>query len=144
MQVEVNYLAVFLAALSSMAVGSLWYAPKVFGNTWAKLVGFDSSKSSKGAWRAMAIVFVGSLITAFILAHAIFLAHKYFGNNYMQDAIMTALWLWLGLTAVRFIVHDVFEGRPLKLTFINISNEFAIRMIMAVIIGFFAPVATVN
>ena len=33
MDVEVNYLAVLLAAASSMVVGSIWYAKPVFGNT---------------------------------------------------------------------------------------------------------------
>lgn len=30
MEVEVNFLAVFLAALSSMAVGAVWYSPASF------------------------------------------------------------------------------------------------------------------
>jgi hypothetical protein len=34
---EINYWTVLLATLSSMAVGSIWYAPKVFGTRWASL-----------------------------------------------------------------------------------------------------------
>jgi hypothetical protein len=139
MQVEVNYFAVLLAAVSSMVIGSIWYAPKVFGNTWKKLVDLDDKKMRKNAPRAMAIAFAGSLITAYILAHFIFLSHKFFGNNYMQDAVTTALWLWLGLTAVRFIVHDAFEGRPTKLTMLNIANEFVTIIVMGIVIGFFVP-----
>jgi hypothetical protein len=37
MDVQVNMWAVLLAALSSMVVGSLWYLPTTFGNTWQKL-----------------------------------------------------------------------------------------------------------
>ncbi len=37
MSVEVNWLAVALATVSTMAVGSIWYTPKVFGNTWIRL-----------------------------------------------------------------------------------------------------------
>jgi hypothetical protein len=37
MDVDVNMWAVLLAALSSMVVGSLWYLPATFGNTWQKL-----------------------------------------------------------------------------------------------------------
>lgn len=139
MTVDINYLAVFLAAASSMAVGMIWYAPKVFGNTWKGLVGLTDRQMKKGALRAMAIAFVGSLLTAFILAHFIFLAHKFFGNNYMQDAVTTALWLWLGFAAVRFIVHDSFEARPTKLTLLNVANEFVTILVMAIVIGLFAP-----
>lgn len=139
MQVDVNYLAVLLAAVSSMVVGSIWYAPKVFGNTWKHLAAADA-KSKMGSPRSLAIAFVGSLLTAYILAHMIFLVHKYFGaHNYMFDAVTTALWLWLGFTAVRFIVHDVFEARPTKLTLLNIANEFVTIIIMGAVIGIFVP-----
>jgi hypothetical protein len=139
MQVEVNYFAVLLAAVSSMVIGSIWYAPKVFGNTWKSLVNLDEKKMRKGAPRAMAIAFAGSLITAYILAHVIFLSNHFFHHNYMQDAVTTAFWLWLGLTAVRFIVHDAFEGRPTKLTLLNVANEFVTIMVMGIIIGLFVP-----
>ncbi|MCB9823115.1 DUF1761 family protein, partial [Candidatus Nomurabacteria bacterium] len=37
--VDVNYVAVLLAALSSFAVGMVWYAKPVFGAKWMKMVG---------------------------------------------------------------------------------------------------------
>ena len=33
---DINYIAVILATLSSMLVGTVWYTPKVFGNYWMK------------------------------------------------------------------------------------------------------------
>ena len=36
---SINYIAVILATLSSMVVGSIWYTPKVFGNYWMKAAG---------------------------------------------------------------------------------------------------------
>ena len=33
--VEINYLAVLVAAIASMALGFLWYGP-LFGNQWKK------------------------------------------------------------------------------------------------------------
>jgi len=43
--VEINYLAVLVAAIASMALGFLWYGP-LFGNQWKKLMGF-TDKSMK-------------------------------------------------------------------------------------------------
>ncbi|HSX02405.1 MAG TPA: hypothetical protein VLI05_03785 [Candidatus Saccharimonadia bacterium] len=37
--------------------------------------------------------------------------------------------------AVRFITHDAFEGRPVKLTILNLSNELVTIMLMGLIIG---------
>jgi hypothetical protein len=49
--------------------------------------------------------------------------------------LTTALWTWAGLTAARFITHDAFEGRPFKLTFLNIAHEFVTFMLMGLVIG---------
>lgn len=135
MDVDVNYLAVFAAMLSSMVVGSIWYARGVFGNTWIKLAKIDMNKDRGSVAKPIAITAVVSLITAYILAHVTFLSNTYFQNSFLQDSLTTAFWLWLGLTAARFITHDVFEGRPTKLTILNIGNEFVTIMVMGLVIG---------
>lgn len=137
MDVDVNYLAVFLAAASSMVVGSVWYAKSVFGGTWAKLAKVDMSKKiepTKMAW-LMGSVFLASLVTAYVLAHVTYLSNQFFGNDFLQDALMTGFWLWLGFTAARIYTHDAFEGRRKKLTLLNFGNELVTIMLMALIIG---------
>lgn len=135
MQVEVNWIGVGLAALSSMVVGFIWYAPKVFGDKWARMVGLTKPQMQKGAVRATLIMFISALITAYILAHVSFLAHDFFRHSFLQDAVTTAFWLWLGFSAMRLIAHDVFEKRPTSLTLLNIGNDFATIMVMGVVIG---------
>ena len=134
MDVQVNYWAVLIAMLSSMAVGSIWYSRGVFGNTWIKLAKITMSKNGSAVLPIVATAIV-SLITAYVLAHVAFLSNQFFHNSFLQDAVTTAFWLWLGLTAARFITHDAFEGRPVKLTVINISHEFVTILIMGAIIG---------
>jgi hypothetical protein len=63
------------------------------------------------------------------------LSNQYFGHSYLQDAVNTAFWLWLGFTAARFVTHDAFEGRPVKLTVLNAAHEFVTIMVMGLIIG---------
>ena len=84
-------------------------------------------------------VFVASLVTAYILAHVTFLAHHFFGDSYMKDALSTAFWLWLGFTAARLYVHDTFEMRRKKLTLLNAAHELVTVLVMAVIIGALHP-----
>jgi hypothetical protein len=137
MDVAINYWAVLLAAVSSMVEGSIWYARGVFGNTWAKLAKVDMSKKFAGSDMAkmLGLTFVASLITAYVLANFIFIDNKFFGDSLLQDAICTALWAWLGFTSLRFFTHDLFEGRPPKLTLLNISNELVTILVMALVIG---------
>jgi hypothetical protein len=138
MNVEINYLAVVLAMLSSMLVGSIWYAPPIFGKAWAKLARIDMKKKNGGSvFVPIAVTMVVSLITAYVLAHVTYLSNHFFQHSFMQDALTTAFWLWLGFTAARFITHDAFEGRPAKLTVINCAHEFVTIMLMGLIIGLF-------
>lgn len=135
MDVGINYLAVLLAAASSMVVGSIWYAQAVFGKTWQRLAKVKSTNEGMGyALGATAAV---SLITAFVLAHVIYLSNSYFENSFLQDSLTTAFWVWLGFTAARIITHDAFEGRRKKLTILNISHELVTLLVMGLIIGLF-------
>lgn len=133
MEVEVNYLAVFAAMLSSMVVGSIWYARPVFGNTWMKLAKVKGDGGS--VFRPIAITALVSLITAYVLAHVTYLSNQFFGNSFLQDALTTAFWVWLGFTAARFITHDAFESRPAKLTAINVAHELVTFLLMGLVIG---------
>lgn len=139
MSVEVNYLAVLLAGLSSMVVGSIWYARNVFGDTWSRLAKVDMSKqpSSKELTTLMGLTFIASLVTAYVLAHVAYLSNSFFRNSFLQDALSTAFWVWLGFTGLRLLTHDLFEGRRKKLTLLNISNEFITFLVMGLVIGLF-------
>ena len=135
MEVSVNYWAVLAAMVSSMVVGSIWYAMPVFGKTWAKLAKIDLTKNKGSAWQPISLTVVMSLLTAYVLAHVSYLSNQFFGNSFMQDALSTAFWMWLGFAAARIVVHDAFESRPAKLTLLTISHEFVTFMLMGLIIG---------
>lgn len=137
MDVQVNLLAVFLAAASTMVVGAIWYSKSVFGNTWGKLAKVDMTKkpeTGEFAW-LMGSTFVASLVTAYVLAHVTYLSAQFFGHEFLQSALTTAFWLWLGFTAARVYVHDAFEGRRKKLTALTVMHELVTFMVMAAIIG---------
>lgn len=140
MGVEVNWLAVVLAAFSTMVVGSVWYMPKMFGDMWMRLARIDRKKAeAQGATKAIIVTMVVSFVSAYVLAHVTFLANAFFGNSFLYDALNTAFWAWLGFTAARFITHDAFEGRPVKLTVINVVHELVTFMVMGLIIGLLQP-----
>lgn len=141
MEVQVNYWAVLLAAASSMVVGSIWYAKGVFGETWGKLAKVDMSRKVEPSAmaRLLGLTFLASLVTAYILAHFVFLAHNFFNNSWIADALSTAFWAWAGFTATRILTHDLFEGRRAKLTALNWGNELVTVLVMALIIGWLHP-----
>ena len=137
MEVDVNYLAVFLAGVSSMAVGAIWYSRSVFGEYWMKLakVKMGNGMTTMDNVRLFGLTFLASLVMAYVLAHVTFLSNDFFGGSFLSSALTTAFWLWLGFTAVRFLTHDLFEGRPMKLTLLSAGNELVTALVMALVIG---------
>ena len=131
---EINWWAVIAATLSTMVVGTIWYAPKVFGNWWEKTAKVEMKGS---AATAIIVTVIVSFISAWVLAGAAAIAQEFYGGSFLANSIITAIILWAGFTAARFITHDAFENRPRMLTLLNISHELVTFLIMALIIGLF-------
>ncbi len=62
---EINFIALLVAALSTLVVGFVWYNPKVFGTIWMRETGMTEEKA-KGA--NMALMFGMSFVYAFFIA----------------------------------------------------------------------------
>lgn len=136
---EINYWAVLLATASSMIVGSIWYAPKVFGTRWSKLANVDMDRPGSSATVAIITTVLVSFVTAWVLAGAAAIAWHFYGGSFLWGTLVTGILLWAGFTAARFITHDAFEGRPTALTTMNIAHELVTLVIMALIIGVWPP-----
>lgn len=135
----INYLAVVLATLSSMVVGTIWYTPKVFGNYWMKKSGVTPSGNSRDAIRPILVTVVVSFVTAWVLAGASWISFEFYGGSFLLNAVVTAAILWAGFTAARFVTHDQFDNRPAGLTVLNVAHELVTVLVMAVIIGVWPP-----
>ncbi|GAA4802176.1 DUF1761 domain-containing protein [Litoribaculum gwangyangense] len=62
---EMNLLAVLVAAVSALVVGFIWYNPKVFGNAWMQAAGITEEQIKGGN---MVKIFIMALIFALLLA----------------------------------------------------------------------------
>jgi hypothetical protein len=62
---EINFIALLLAALSTLVVGFIWYHPNVFGTIWMKESGMTEDKM-KGS--NMILIFSMSILYAFLIS----------------------------------------------------------------------------
>ncbi len=62
---EMNFLAILVAAVSALVVGFIWYNPKVFGTAWMKAASMTEEQIKGGN---MAKIFGLALLFAFMLA----------------------------------------------------------------------------
>ncbi len=95
------------------------------------------SGDARDAVKPILITLLVSLISAWVLAGSAAISQHFYGGNFLANTLVTALILWAGFTAARFVTHDAFEGRPAGLTALNCAHELVTLMVMALIIGLF-------
>lgn len=130
---SVNLIAVVVSAIVSMVVGSLWYGP-LFGKKWMKLVGItkdDMEKGKKEMPKTYALMFVGSLVTSFVLAVTIGMSPMHTIN----EGITVAFWVWLGFIAAVKLSDVLFEKKPWTLFLIECGYYLVFLTIAGAIIG---------
>ncbi len=135
--IEVNYVAVILAAIASMAVGFVWYGP-LFGKQWMKEKGFtkenmEKAKKEMGKWYALTAIL--AIISAYVLAHVMALSKKFYGYPMLQTGLTSAFWMWLGFVMPVQTTASIFGGRNWKLLGIDTGHNLASLLVMGVVIG---------
>ncbi len=135
--VPINYLAVLSAALLSMVVGFLWYGP-LFGKQWMLLAGMTKEKidemKKKGMTNAYCLMFVGSLIMAYVLSHAIIFATFYLKTSGISVGLMVGFWNWLGFIAPVTLASVLWDGKPWKLWILNNAYHVVTLMLMGMVL----------
>jgi hypothetical protein len=127
---DINYLAVLAAALSTFLIGGLWYSPLLFERAWKEANGFTGTEPAEHMARKFALAFVFALIMAINLA------------AFLSGPDTTMLWgatagALAGIGWVVFAIGTLalFEKRSWKYTAIN-GGYFAVSFIvMGAILG---------
>ena len=131
--IEVNLLAVLVAAIVSMIIGYLWYGP-LFGKYWMKLSGHSMASMKKmkmTPMMAMFLMFIGSLITAYILGVVVGLANA----GTIAEGAMVGFWVWLGFAMPLHAGVFLWEGKPVNLFWLNTFQYLITILIMASILA---------
>lgn len=134
---EINYLAVLVAAVANMILGAWWFSPAGFGKAWMKEMGFtqdDIEKAKKkGMGKSYALMFVGALVMAYVLAYII----GVFAPLPMPlvDGALAGFWTWLGFIATVGLGMVLWNGKSWKLYSITMGYWFVALLIMGAILG---------
>ena len=138
MNIEVNYLAVVVAAVVSMALGFLWYSPVLFGKLWMKLSGFTAEslkKAQKEMGKLYAVSFVVSMVTAYVLSHVMALSENFYQYSKLSTGLTTAFWLWLGFMMPVQLMGEIFGEKKWKLFGINTGYQLVSLILMAIVLA---------
>ncbi len=124
-----NWLAVVVAAIANVIVGTIYYAPPVMGNTWLKLLGKRREQMGQ-AGPSYGLVVVGAIITSAILDYLIDKGDF----HTLGGGLLVGLLAWI-LIATSIAVGYIFEKRPFSLFAVNAGSQLVILLVMGAILG---------
>lgn len=133
---EVNLVAVVLAALSAFFLGYIWYTI-IFAKVWQKEIGLASEGSAAANVQTpdLGKLLVGSFILELVMAFV--MARFFVGTEAEALGGLKAGFLVGLLVAAAFGVNYLFEGKTLRHWIINAAYNVVVFSVMGLIIGAF-------
>jgi hypothetical protein len=127
---QVNFLAVLVAALATMAIGAIWYSKLLLGNVWMKANDFKEDDPPGNVARTMIITFILSLVMSFNLAA--FLATP---ETDVVFGITAGFLAGFGWVALSIAVIAMFERRSFAYMAVNGGYWVVSFVAMGAILG---------
>lgn len=127
---NLNWIAVIVAAISSFALGGLWYSPLLFANRWMKESGVQrDSPGQNSMGTVFGFAFLLALIASFFLA-------LFLGNNAGAGfGALAGFMAGFGWVFTFLGISYLFESRSLVHFLINACYSVIALTIMGAIIG---------
>jgi hypothetical protein len=129
---EINYWAVFVAALLYYGGGALWYSPVMFGKQWMALVGMTPEKveaGKKNAWRA----YLTALAAALLMSYGVARMVDYMQVTSFSGGLHLGFWSWVVFVITTMAINNTFSDRPVKLLIIDGGYHLYGLLLMGVI-----------
>jgi hypothetical protein len=130
---NLNWLAVLVAAILRLAVGSVWFSPIAFVKPWQQLTGVTPESMQQGLVRAIVIDLILSLVMAFVLYHAVMYATA-MQPNLLSGAIVGFL-NWIGFVVATHLPLWAYENRSFKLIAIGTGSNLVSMVLMGALFG---------
>ncbi len=134
---ELNWLAVAVAGIAGITIGSVWFGPKTFYPIWWKLQGKTSDQTPGGP--NMGAVFGGTFAAAFVqsisLALVIDLAYKVDPNFGVLNGGVAGAFLGFGIGAASSLSHRLFAGQGFKVWLLEVGQDIVSLTAMGLIIA---------
>lgn len=126
---DVNYLAVVAAAVSSFLLGGLWYSPLLFLGPWNAAMGRTAESANGHPAKVFGLSFIFALVAALAFANLLGPAPE------LIVAVHYGLIVGIGFVAMCFGINYQFANRPVSALLIDGGYHAAQFLIYAVILG---------
>ncbi len=132
-----NYLAIIVAAIIQVILGSLWYSPVLFAKPWVKAMGPKMQEMMKKGNRMSPGMYVPPLVAAFVTSYVLAWFINALHITTLGDGIKIGIMAWLGFTTTAQVLNSwIFsDGKPKEVYFINTGYHLVSFVIMGAILA---------
>lgn len=134
---NVNFIAIGLATIASMAIGAAWYSG--LAKPWIAANGFTEQQKKSIEENDTPIIYViaalSHLVMAYILSGVIF--HAAGDAITLGDGVLTAFLIWIGFIVTSMMVNHRFQFKSYALTVIDSGHYLFVLLAQGAIIGWF-------
>lgn len=128
----VNWVAIVLAAVASMALGAAWYM--LLARQWLAASGRAAEDVKGGS----AEPFVWSAICQLVMAYFIaMLTPVLMGGTSVYGAVLVGVHMWFGFILTSMITNHRYQGHPWALALIDGGYFLGVVVVQGAIIGLF-------
>ncbi|MGD8731523.1 MAG: DUF1761 domain-containing protein [Anaerolineales bacterium] len=120
----VNWLAVVVGMVLSMAMGALWYGP-LFGNLWLRLIGKTADEIEGDP-----MDYLKTAVAAFIAMLFLDLVVASFGAQSLADGVVVGALTFIGFGATLTFVYTTFEGPDERVWLLYAAYQLVVFVIM--------------
>jgi hypothetical protein len=133
---SLNLLAIFVAGLSTMAVGFLWYSPLLFAKPWMREMGYDPNDKSKAEEmrKSAGPAYLGSLLAGFVSAFILALFLHEMHTQSVEIGLLVGFHVWLGFVATVQLTGALFAKQSMRLLGINTGYQLVCYLVMSAIL----------
>lgn len=130
---SVNWLAVLLAMIASMALGAGWYI--VLAKQWVAATGktMDQIKSGSGG---QATPFIWSAVMQLVMAYFLaLLTPMILGEMTLANAVVVGIHLWVGFIITSMIINHRYQGMKWSLAVIDGGYMLGTVIVQGIVLG---------
>jgi RsiW-degrading membrane proteinase PrsW (M82 family) len=136
---EINFLAIGLAALAGIIIGAVWFGPKTFFPLWWKFLG--KNPSEQPGTDNMAVIFgstfVAAVIQSIVMAVIVNLAEQATGTMDTVTGLAIGALVGVGFAATASLSHHLFGGFAIKAWVLEAGQDVVSLAAMGAIIASF-------
>ena len=133
--VDVNWLAVLVAAIAAMPLGAVWYSPMLFARPWMRAIGKSEeemrTRSGPGLPYLLVLAFVAWLVVAYVLSWIVDWAEA----NSVVEGLAVGFLCFFGFVLTGMAVNTAFAGRGRDLLLIDGGHLLLVLLVQGAIVG---------